>query len=247
MRILLVEDNPIASNALTNQLGAAGISVEVWSSKEPSLVHLAQSAACDLMILSIPFEKGEALTLLREIRKAGVKSPVLVMQDVPNSDDAVALFDGGADDVVVKPMKPHHLAARIRAIVRRQNGFGESRAVLGELTYWFDGRQPELSGHTLALSKRERGLLECLILRSGRIVSREFIFTNLYGSYAGDVDPKIIDVYICKLRKKLREASGHDYIKTVFGMGYLIADPADDRAGALPNEALAQALIAANG
>lgn len=228
MRVLLVDDNPITANAITSQLAAAGIACDGWASREPSLSHLAESAACDLMIFSLPFEGSDAVSLIRELRRGGVRAPVMVLQDMQNSDEAVALFDAGADDVVVKPIKPHHLAARIRAIVRRQNGYGESRAQVGELTYWFDGRQPELSGHTLALSKRERALLECLVLRAGRIVSREFIFTNLYGSYAGDVDPKIIDVYICKLRKKLREASGKDYIKTVFGMGYLIADPAED-------------------
>jgi two-component system cell cycle response regulator CtrA len=149
---------------------------------------------------------------------------VLVLQETASTDEAVALYGAGADDVTVKPVKAVHVAARLRAVVRRIHGFARAEVSVGGLLFPLDGRPVLLDGVPVALSRRERALLECLALRAGKAVGRETIFASIYGACAGEIDPKIIDVYVCKLRKKLRSARG-DYISTVFGVGYMLADP----------------------
>lgn len=226
MRLLLIEDRPLIAQNYLENLPRESVAVDVVTSRDPGLLHTAETSAADVILVSLPFLQGDALALVRDLRRAGKTAGIMVAQEVPNTDEALAFFEAGADDLFVRPMNARHLAARMRAIVRRQNGHIRPEIVVGELTYFFDGRAPTVNGKPLSLSRRERSLLECLVLRQGRTVSRDFIFANLYGSYNADVDPKIIDVYICKLRKKLREASANDtnYISTIFGTGYMLGE-----------------------
>jgi len=240
MHVLMIEDRMPASEPYVKRLSQAGLAVKVVSSGDPSLLHVVESSGADVLILSLPFEEGSAVELVRTLRAKAVRIGIMAMQETRDADESIDLLDAGADDVVTKPCNQRHLAARVRAVARRLNGHADNEIVVGALSFRFDGRPPMADGRALNLSKRERALLECLAMRAGHVVSRNSIFSNLYGNGSAEVDPKIIDVYICKLRKKLREAADRDYITTVFGMGYMLSDPdaaKDPKAAAAPEQA----------
>lgn len=223
MRIVLIEDRAVALDVMRTRLAECGVGVDGLTSG-PALAERAVGSGADGILISLPLAVGRGEELVAEIRRRGWKGPVLVLQETASTDEAVALYGAGADDVTVKPVKAVHLAARLRAVVRRIHGFAQAEVSVGGLLFPLDGRPVLLDGVPVALSRRERALLECLALRAGKAVGRETIFASIYGAYAGEIDPKIIDVYVCKLRKKLRSARG-DYISTVFGVGYMLADP----------------------
>jgi two-component system cell cycle response regulator CtrA len=223
VRIVLIEDRPAALDVMRTRLAECGVGVDGLTSG-PALAERAVGFGADGILISLPLAAGRGEDLVAEIRRRGWKGPVLVLQETASTDEAVALYGAGADDVTVKPVKAVHVAARLRAVVRRIHGFARAEVSVGGLLFPLDGRPVLLDGVPVALSRRERALLECLALRAGKAVGRETIFASIYGACAGEIDPKIIDVYVCKLRKKLRSARG-DYISTVFGVGYMLADP----------------------
>lgn len=223
VRIVLIEDRGAALDIMRTRLAECGVGVDGMTSG-PSLAERAVESGADGILVSLPLAAGRGEDLVAEIRRRGWKGPVLALQETASTDEAVALYGAGADDVAVKPVKAVHLAARLRAVVRRIHGFAKAEVSVGNLLFPLDGRPVLLDGAPVALSRRERALLECLALRTGKAVGRETIFASIYGAYAGEIDPKIIDVYVCKLRKKLRSERG-DYISTIFGVGYMLADP----------------------
>lgn len=225
MRILLVEDRPIAADQFSRTFNESGIDCEIVSSKTEALAFIAGSSGADVLILSLPFENGSALDLVSDIRNRRMDIGILVMQEMRSSDEAADFLDVGADDVIAKPVHNRQITSRLRALVRRQAGYAEPMAVIGCLTFYFDGKSPTVDGKPIALTPRENSLLECLVKRAGRTVPREVIYTSLYGNGGQDVDPKIIDVYVCKLRKKLGAAA--EYIGTAFGTGYRLGAPQD--------------------
>lgn len=228
MRILLVEDRQIAASQFRRTFSEADIDCDVVTSQTEALAFTAGSSGADVLILSLPFEAGSALDLVRDIRSRRLDIGILVMQEMRNSDEAADFLDVGADDVIAKPVHSRQITSRLRALVRRQAGYAEPMAVIGCLTFYFDGRSPTVEGQAISLTPRENSLLECLVKRAGRTVAREVIYTALYGNSCQDVDPKIIDVYICKLRKKLGAAA--EYIDTAFGTGYRLDAPAENGA-----------------
>lgn len=223
VRIVLIEDRGSALEVMRTRLAECGIGVDGLTSG-PGLAERVVSTEADGILISLPLTLGRGEELVLEIRRKGWKGPILVLQETASTEEAVALYSAGADDVTVKPVKAIHLAARLRAVIRRIHGFAKSEVSVGGLVFPLDGRPVTLEGVPIALSRRERALLECLALRAGKIVGRDAIFASIYGAYAGEIDPKIIDVYICKLRKKLRCEQG-EYISTVFGIGYMLVDP----------------------
>ena len=223
MRVVMIEDRAPALEIMRTRLAECGVGVDGLTSG-PALAERAVGAEADGILVSLPLASGHGADLVAEIRGCGWKGPILALQETSSTDEAIALYSAGADDVAVKPMKAAHLAARLRAVVRRIHGFARPEVSVGGLLFPLDGRPVTLNGVPVALSRRERALLECLALRAGKAVGRETIFASIYGAYAGEIDPKIIDVYVCKLRKKLRSERG-DYISTVFGVGYMLADP----------------------
>lgn len=226
MRILLVEDRQIAASQFSRTFNEADVDCEVVTSQTAALAFTAGSSGADVIIISLPLEAGSALDLIADIRSRRIDIGILVMQEMRNSDEAADLLDVGADDVISKPVHNRQIISRLRALVRRQAGYAEPMAVIGCLTFYFDGRSPTVEGKPISLTPRENSLLECLVKRAGRTVAREVIYTGLYGNAGQDVDPKIIDVYICKLRKKLGAAA--EYIDTAFGTGYRLDAPANN-------------------
>jgi two-component system, cell cycle response regulator CtrA len=159
---------------------------------------------------------------IRAIRAAGCRNPVLVMRDFKNSRDASEALDQGADDVMVSPIKGIEIASRVNSIIRRSYGHAAESVTVGEVTAYFDGRDPEICGERLRLSRREHAIFQHLALNANRVISKAAIYDAVYGMDDTQPFDKVIDVYICKLRKKICTAadSGHQYIETVYGRGY---------------------------
>lgn len=159
---------------------------------------------------------------LRAIRQQGCHNAVLILLPAASSDEVVRLLDAGADDVLVAPVSGPELASRVNAVNRRIYGHAAESVTVGEVEAFFDGRDPEVSGERVKLSRREHAIFQHLVLSANRVVSRAAIYDAVYGMDDDQPFDKVIDVYICKLRKKLSTAasSGHQYIETVYGRGY---------------------------
>ena len=225
MRVLLIDEEIVAAEALKAGLVRNGIACEAVDYEMDDLIE-ASAQGCEAVVITVPHSKIDVVRFLETLRHRRVGVPVVVLQSFRNSGQAVELINAGADDVMAKPVNLVELAARLRGVARRINGHVSLSHEVGKFTYFFDGRMPMICGKTVKVSKRERELLECLVLRQGRIVNRRFIYNYIYGYNSNAVDEKTVDVMMCKVRKKLRAFSeGEDYIQTFPGQGYRFADP----------------------
>jgi len=172
---------------------------------------------------------------IRILRAAGARNPVLVMRDFRNARQTAEALDSGADDDIVIPLKAVELRSRINSITRRAYGHAAESITIGEVTAYFDGRDPEVMGQRVKLSRREHAIFQHLALNAPRVISKGAIYDAVYGMADEQPFDKVIDVYICKIRKKLGSAvaSGHQYIETVYGRGYKFA-PVDPAVAAEP-------------
>lgn len=165
---------------------------------------------------------------VRALRDRGYRNNVLGATRGHQPLRAAKLLGIGCDDVLVTPADPQELVARIAATGRRALGYADSRVVIGDLTIHFDGREPEVKGAPIRLSNRESAIFMVLAKHHGRVVSREMIYNAVYSLTDRQPFDKVIDVFICKIRRKLEETTGHPYIQTVFGRGYMLEDPAHE-------------------
>jgi len=225
MRVVLIDEEIVAAEALKAGLLRNGVTCDAIDYEMDDLVE-ATGQGCEAVVITVPHSKIDVVRLIETLRHRRIGVPVLVLQSFRNSAQAVELINAGADDVLAKPVNMAELAARLRGVARRINGHVSLSHAVGNFTYFFDGRMPAISGKTVKVSRRERELLECLVLRQGRIVNRRFIYNYIYGYNSSQVDEKTVDVMMCKVRKKLRAFSGgEDYIQTFPGQGYRFADP----------------------
>ena len=164
--------------------------------------------------------------VLQTLRVAKVKTPILILSGLAGIEDKVKGLGFGADDYMTKPFHKDELVARIHAIVRRSKGHAQSVITTGELTVNLDTKTVEVDGQRVHLTGKEYQMLELLSLRKGTTLTKEMFLNHLYGGM-DEPELKIIDVFICKLRKKLASATGgENYIETVWGRGYVLRDPA---------------------
>jgi two-component system OmpR family response regulator len=218
MRILIVEDDPVLADGLTHSLRHVDYAVDcVGSGCEADNVLAAQSY--DLVILDLGLPQIDGLEVLRRLRHRGSRVPVLVLTARDTLDDRVRGLDQGADDYLSKPFELAELEARVRALIRRGQSGGSSMLSHGALSLDTAGRRATLSGEPLELSAREFGVLEVLMLRSGRVVNKEQLADQLYG-WDEEVGPNAIEVYVHRLRRKLEPAGV--VIRTIRGLGYLL-------------------------
>jgi two-component system, cell cycle response regulator CtrA len=224
MRVLLIDQEVSAAQAIKAGLARASVVCDVAEYEAEELVELAASGY-DAIVASVPNARLDVAQFISTLRHRRIGLPVVVLQGFRNSAESVQLINAGADDVLAKPVNLTELAARLRGINRRINGHVDTHLAVGRFTYFFDGRMPTIDAKTVKVSRRERELLECLVLRQGRIVSRRFIYSYIYGHNGGPVSEKTVDVVMCKVRKKLRSISGEDYIQTLPGQGYRFVDP----------------------
>jgi two-component system OmpR family response regulator len=221
MRILIVEDDPVLADGLTRSLRATDYAVDcVGDGGEADHVLAAQNY--DLVILDLGLPKLDGFEVLRRLRRRSSRVPVLVLTARDALDDRVRGLDLGADDYLTKPFDLPELEARLRALIRRGQSGGGSLITHGALTLDTAGRRATLGGEPLELSARELGVLEVLMLRSGRVVNKEQLAEQLYG-WDEEVGANAIEVYVHRLRKKLEPVGVT--IRTIRGLGYLLEKP----------------------
>lgn len=181
----------------------------------------------DIIILDLVLPDMGGLDVLKRLRAAKVKTPVLILSGLKETDDKVKGLGFGADDYLTKPFNRVELLARLHAIVRRSHGHGDSLIRTGKLTVNLQNRTASVGDETISLTGKEYAILELLSLRKGTTLTKEMFLNHLYGGM-DEPELKIIDVFICKLRRKISEALGDDScIETVWGRGYVLRDPAE--------------------
>ena len=224
MRILLVEDDSATAKSIELMLKSESFVFDSTDLGEDGL-EIGKLYDYDLMILDLMLPDIDGYEVLRRLRAARVTTPVLILSGLTEPDSKVKGLGFGADDYLTKPFDKAELIARIHAIVRRSKGHSESVIRTGKLIVNLDTRTVEVNQQPLHLTGKEYGILELLSLRKGTTLTKEMFLNHLYGGM-DEPELKIIDVFICKLRKKLSAATdGENYIETVWGRGYVLRDP----------------------
>jgi len=223
MHILLVEDNPVAAKSIELKLTAEGHNVFTTDLGEDA-IELADLYDYDLVLLDLELADMSGLEVLRAVRLKKVETPVIILTATGDIDTKVKALSAGADDFITKPFHKAELAARINAVVRRSRGHAESIIRTGDIALNIDTRSAEVAGMPIHLTPSEYKVLELLSLRKNSVLTKEMCLNHLYNGLK-EPEVKIIDVFICKLRKKLAEASnGNSQIETVWGGGYMLRD-----------------------
>ncbi|WP_323036305.1 response regulator transcription factor CtrA [Pararhodobacter sp.] len=224
MRVLLVEDDPTTSRSIELMLSHANFNVYCTDLGQEA-VELGKLYDYDLILLDLNLPDMAGLEVLRQIRLARINTPILILTGEDSTDIKLKGFGSGADDYMTKPFHRDELVARIHAIIRRSQGHAQSVINTGLISVNLDAKTVDVDGGAVHLTGKEYQMLELLSLRKGTTLTKEMFLNHLYGGM-DEPELKIIDVFICKLRKKLAEATGGDnYIETVWGRGYVLRDP----------------------
>lgn len=223
MRVLLVEDDLTTSRGVTLMLKTQGMIVDAADTGEEAL-ELARLYDYDIVVLDIMLPDMEGYEVVRRLRAGRSTTPVLILSGLSRPGAKVKGFGLGADDFLVKPFDSQELIARIQAIIRRTKGFAQPNVTVGRLNLDLGAREATVGGHPVHLTGKEYAILELLTLRKGMVMTKEAFLNHLYGGM-DEPEVKIIDVFICKLRKKLAQAGCEDLIGTVWGRGYVLRDP----------------------
>ncbi len=237
MRVLLVEDDTATAKSIELILKSEGFVVDATDLGEDGL-EIGKLYDYDIIILDLMLPDIDGYEVLRRLRAARVATPVLILSGLSEPDQKIKGLGFGADDYLTKPFDKRELVARIHAVVRRSKGHSESVIRTGKLSVNLDTSTVEVDGHPLHLTGKEYGILQLLSLRKGTTLTKEMFLNHLYGGM-DEPELKIIDVFICKLRKKLAAATeGENYIETVWGRGYVLRDP-QEQPGMVAAEAVA--------
>lgn len=224
MRILLVEDDPTTSKSIELMLGNANLNVYATDLGEEG-IDLAKLYDYDLILLDLNLPDMNGREVLRQLRRARIETPILILSGNDDADNKIRGFGFGADDYLTKPFHREELIARIHAIIRRSKGHAQSIISTGQICVNLDAKTVEVDNSPVHLTGKEYQMLELLSLRKGTTLTKEMFLNHLYGGM-DEPELKIIDVFICKLRKKLSEAThGENHIETVWGRGYVLRDP----------------------
>jgi two-component system OmpR family response regulator len=223
MRILIVEDDAALARGLTRILESEGYAVDTVTSGEQALLATRHERV-DLVILDVGLPGMDGFEVLRRLRAVPDPAPVLLLTARDTLDDKVRGLDLGGDDYVPKPFAMSELVARVRALIRRSQARAGPKIVYGALVLDSVARRAYLSGVPLELAAREWAVLEVLLARSGRIVSKDSIIQAVVG-WGDDLSANAIEVYVSRLRAKLEPAGVR--IRTVRGFGYMLEEPKD--------------------
>jgi DNA-binding response OmpR family regulator len=216
-RILIAEDEPRLASFLEKGLRANGFVTTIVSDGISASV-MARDDEFDLLVLDLGLPGRDGTVVLRELRAAGQRMPVVILTARDDVSDKVAGLEGGADDYVTKPFRFEELLARVRARLRDERTVEPTVLRAGAMTLDLRTRRASTDGHTIDLTAREFTMLEVLIRHAGQVLSREQLLSHVWG-YDYDPGSNVVDVYVGYLRKKL----GADSIETVRGMGYRLA------------------------
>jgi two-component system cell cycle response regulator CtrA len=224
MRVLLIEDDSATAQSIELMLKSEGFNVYTTDLGEEG-VDLGKIYDYDLILLDLNLPDMSGMDVLRQLRLARINTPIMILSGTAEIDTKVKTFGGGADDYLTKPFHKDELVARIHAVVRRSKGHAQSVINTGDITVNLDAKTVEVGGSRVHLTGKEYQMLELLSLRKGTTLTKEMFLNHLYGGM-DEPELKIIDVFICKLRKKLAAATnGAHYIETVWGRGYVLRDP----------------------
>jgi two-component system, cell cycle response regulator CtrA len=225
VRVLLVDDDAAIARSIELMLKIEEINVYRTDLGEEG-VDLGKIYDYDIILLDLNLPDISGYEVLRSLRSAKVVTPVLILSGLASIEDKIRGLGLGADDYLSKPFHKDELIARIHALVRRSKGHAQSVIAVGDLIVNLEARNVELRGQKLHLTAKEYQILALLALRTGSTLTKETFLNHLYGGLDDEPEAKIIDVFICKLRKKLANASGgQDYIETIWGRGYALREP----------------------
>jgi two-component system, cell cycle response regulator CtrA len=229
MRVLLVEDDSATAHSIELMLKSESFNVYTTDLGEDG-VDLGKLYDYDIILLDLNLPDMSGFEVLRSLRVSKVKTPILILSGVASIEDKVKGLGFGADDYMTKPFHKNELIARIHAIVRRSQGHAQLIVQTGDLIVNVDAKTVHIKQVRVNLTGKEYRMLELLSLRRGTTITKEMFLSQLYGGM-DEPEIKIIDVFMCKIRKKLAIASGgKDYIETVWGRGYLLREPQEVRA-----------------
>jgi two-component system cell cycle response regulator CtrA len=223
MHILLVEDNEVTAKSIELKLVSEGHSVFSTDLGEEA-IELAGLYDYDIILLDLALADMNGLDVLRAVRRERLRTPMIVLTASVDVETKVRALGAGADDFISKPFHKAELVARINAVVRRSRGHAQSIIETGDISVNLDTRSAAVAGVPIHLTPSEYKVLELLSLRKNTVLTKEMCLNHLYNGLR-EPEVKIIDVFICKLRKKLAEAAGAgNHIETVWGGGYMLRD-----------------------
>ncbi len=222
MRVLLVEDDLTAARGISLMLRSNGAIVDQTDTGEEAL-ELVRHYDYDVVVLDLMLPDMEGYEVVRRMRAARMSTPVLILSGLSRPQAKVKGFGMGADDFITKPFDKSELIARMQAVIRRSKGFSQPTLNVGPLQLNLDSRDVTIDGVAVRLTGKEYAILELLVLRRGMVLTKEAFLNHLYGGM-DEPEVKIIDVFVCKLRKKLASYGADNLIGTVWGRGYMLRD-----------------------
>jgi two-component system response regulator QseB len=222
MRILLVEDNDRLADFISAGLKSAGFVPDVFGTVADAVAAF-ESASYQAAILDLGLPDGDGLDIIRAQRAKAAPCPMMVLTARDGVSDRVSGLNAGADDYLLKPFAMEELIARLRAILRRPGAALSVELVLGNLVFDTAGREVRVNGSPVAMPRREMEMLEHLLRRSGRVVSKRSLEEGLYG-FDDDVTPNSVEVLVSRLRKRLQQTGARLTVHTLRGIGYMLAD-----------------------
>jgi two-component system cell cycle response regulator CtrA len=227
MRVLVIEDDSATAQSIQLMLKSANFNVYTTDLGEEG-IDLSKVYDYDIILLDLNLPDMSGFEVLRSMRVSKVETPTLILSGLAGVEDKIKGFGFGADDYLTKPFHKDELVARIHSLVRRSRGYARSVIEIDDLVVNLDTKTTAVNGTPVHLTLKEFQMLELLALRKGTTLSKEMFFNHLYGGI-DEPELKIIDVFICKLRKKLANAlGGKDYIETVWGRGYMVRQPREE-------------------
>lgn len=227
MRLLLVEDDPDLSEALVANLARDGFAVDLVADLASAEEALA-TGVHDLLLLDLGLPDGDGVTLLRTLRRRRSALPILILTARDAIEDRVEGLEAGADDYLVKPFAHAELVARIRAVLRRPGRDLGAAIEVGRLRFEPASGHLEVAGRTLLLPRRERMLLEALLRRLGRVVTRRVLEEALWDQEE-EIESNTLESHVSRLRRRLEEAAAGVRIRTLRGVGYMLEGECDAR------------------
>ncbi len=224
MRVLLIEDDPTISKSVELMLKSTNIVCDVTNLGEEG-IEISKLYDYDIIILDLMLPDMNGFDVIKRLRNAAVKTPILILSGLTETDDKIKGFGIGADDYLTKPFNKNELIARINAIVRRARGHADAVIKVGRLSINLQSHTADVEGTAIPLTSKEYAILELLAMRKGSTLTKEMFLNHLYGGL-DEPELKIIDVFVCKLRKKLSKAlDGESCIETIWGRGYVLRSP----------------------
>ncbi len=223
MRILLIEDDKAVSQNISLILKRENMIVDASYLGEDGIED-ARLYDYDLIILDLMLPDMDGYEVIRRLRSTHISTPVLILSGLSSTDKKVKGFGCGADDYLTKPFDSRELIARVNALVRRSKGYSENVIRTGGMEVNLNSKIVTIDGNTLHLTSKEYSLFELLALRKGTTINKEQFLNHLYGGM-DEPEMKIIDVFLCKIRRKIEKLSPEEeYIQTVWGRGYILKD-----------------------